>query len=147
MDEAYWFIGRFFRLYVLKLKVYVFILLYFKILYSNCILASSQRSGKEWEVVLLSTLSVILEECSINKHWCLALAVKMFDELIKSCENTKILTSDTFLIIKIISHVAAYFDGEELTLTKKLLHFIFQSLLKMSFENSQVSLIYIYYVI
>lgn len=71
----------------------------------------------------------------------------MFDELIKTCENTKILTSDMFLIIKIISHVAAYYDAEELALTKKLLHFIFQSLLKMSFENSHVSLIYIYYSI
>lgn len=63
----------------------------------------------------------------------------MFDELIKTCEHTKILTSEILLIIKILSHVAAYFDTGELTLTKRLLHFIFQSLLKMSFENVRVS--------
>lgn len=122
-------------------------MLYFKILYWNCTLAINEKTDREWEVVLLSTLNVILEESSVNKHWCLALAVKMFDELIKTCENTKTLTSDIFLIIKIISHVAAYFDAEELTLTKRILHFIFQSLLKMSFEYSQVSLIYMYYSI
>lgn len=101
--------------------------------------ATTERSEKEWEVVLLSTLSIILEECTINKHWCLTLVGKMFDELIKTCENTKVLTSEMFLIIKIISHVAAYYDTEELTLTKKLLNFIFQSLMKMSFGNSNVS--------
>lgn len=117
---------------------------YYYKLYWNCILAASEKSEKEWEVVLLSTLSIVLEECTVNKHWCLVLVEKMFDELIKTSENTKILTSEMFLIIKIISHVAAYFDTEELSLTKKLLHFIFQSLLKMAFENSCVSLIYVY---
>jgi len=88
---------------------------------------------------MLNTLSIILEEYTVNKHWCLALVGKMFDELKKTCETTKILTSEMFLIVKIISHVAAYYDTEDLSLTKKLLHFIFQSLLKMSFENSHVS--------
>lgn len=51
---------------------------------------------------------------------------------------------DMFLMVKIISYIAAYFDSDELLLTKKLLYFIFQTLLKMSFENSHVSLIYLY---
>lgn len=80
-----------------------------------------------------------MEECSINKQWCLEIAEKMFEELKKICENTKVLTSELFLIIKIVSHVATFYDIEELSLTKKLLQFIFQSLLKMSFESSQVS--------
>jgi len=93
---------------------------------------------------LLSRLSIILDECTLNKHWCLALVGQLFDELIKNSENTKIFSSDMFLMVKIISYVAAYFDSEELSLTKKLLYFIFQTLLKTSFENSHVSLIYLY---
>jgi len=93
---------------------------------------------------LLSRLSIILDECTLNKHWCLALVEQLFDELIKNSENTKIFSSDMFLMVKIISYVAAYFDSEELSLTKKLLYFIFQTLLKTSFENSHVSLIYLY---
>lgn len=101
--------------------------------------AQTEKNAKEWEVVLLSTLKIILEECTVNKHWCLALVENMFDEFMKSCENTKILTSELFLMIKLISYVAAFSDTDELSLTKKLLHFIFQSFLKISFENSQVS--------
>lgn len=89
----------------------------------------------------MSTLSYVLKEESVNKQWCLQLAEKMFEELKKTCENTKILTSEMFLIIKILSNVAAYYDSEELLFTKKLLDFIFQSLLKMSYENSKVSII------
>lgn len=91
----------------------------------------------------MNTLSIVLEECKIDKHWSLDLAGKMFDELIKTCESTKIYTSEMFLIIKIISHVAAYFDAEDLSLTKKLLNFIFHSLLRHSFEKSRVSEIYV----
>lgn len=104
------------------------------------LLAASEKDKKEWEVVLLSTLSIMLEECTVNKQWYLSLAVKMFDELIKICERTKTFTPEMFLIIKIISHVAAHVDVEELALTKNLLNFIFQSLLKMSYENSHVSI-------
>lgn len=105
--------------------------------------ATSEKSDKEWELVLLNTLNIILEQRIVNKHWCLALAGNMFDELIKTSERTKVFTSEMFLITKIISHVAAHFDVKEFNLTKKLLHFIFQSLLNMSFENSQVSLNYV----
>lgn len=107
------------------------------------IIASTEKNKKEWETILLNTLSIVLEEGSLNKQWCLELAEKMFEELKKTCENTKILTSEMFLIIKIISNVAASYDSEELLLTKKLLNFIFQSLLKMSYENSKVSVIYL----
>lgn len=101
--------------------------------------ATTENNSKEWEIVLLSTLSIILEESTLNKQWCLILAGSMFDELIKIWEQTKIITSEMFLMVKIISYVAAFYDIEELTLTKKLLHFIFQSLLKMSFDNTHVS--------
>lgn len=87
----------------------------------------------------MSTLSIVLDECTVNKQWYLSLAGKMFDELVKTSERTKTFTPEIFLIIKLISHVAAHFDVEELTLTKNLLNFIFQSLLKMSYENSHVS--------
>jgi hypothetical protein len=93
--------------------------------------------------VLLNTLSIVLEECIIDRRWSLKLAEKMFDELVKTYEVTKIFTSEMFLIIKMISYFAAYFDAEELSLTKNLLNFIFQSLLRMSFEKSQVSLGYL----
>lgn len=66
----------------------------------------------------------------------------MFEELKKNCENTKTFISEMFLIIKIISHVAAHYDSEEFAFTKNLLNYIFQSLLKMSFENTQVSVRY-----
>jgi len=105
------------------------------------IIASTEKNKNEWETILLSTLNIVLEEGSVNKQWCLELAEKTFEELKKTCENTKILTSEMFLIIKIISNVAASYDSEELSLTKKLLNFIFQSLLKMSYENSKVSVI------
>lgn len=107
------------------------------------IAAATEKSKKEWEVILLSTLSIILEECSINKLWCLELADKMFEELKKICDSMKTFTSEIFLIIKIISHVAAHYDSEEFTFTKNLLNFIFQFLLKMSFENTEVSVIYL----
>lgn len=107
------------------------------------IAAATEKSKKEWEVILLSTLSIVLEECSINKQWCLELADKMFEELKKICDNTKPFTSEIFLILKIISYVAAHYDSEEFTFTKNLLSFIFQSLLKMSFENTEVSVIYL----
>lgn len=94
--------------------------------------------------MLLNTLSIVLEKCTIDRQWSLALAGKMFDELIKTCEHTKTYNPEMFLIIKIISHVAAYFDIEDLSLTKNLLNFIFQSLLRMSFEKSLVSLGYIH---
>lgn len=110
-----------------------------KLNYLIIIVAASGKSEKEWELVLLNTLSIVLEECSINKHWCLTLVGKMFDELTKTYERTKILNAEMFLIIKIISQVAVYYDAEELILTKKLLNFIFQSLLNMSYENSRVS--------
>ncbi|XP_060857162.1 maestro heat-like repeat-containing protein family member 1 isoform X1 [Metopolophium dirhodum] len=103
---------------------------------TNFLDSASEKSEKDWEVVLLSRLSIILDECTLNKHWCLALVGQLFDELIKNSENTKIFSSDMFLMVKIISYVAAYFDSEELSLTKKLLYFIFQTLLKTSFENS-----------
>lgn len=108
-------------------------------MYLIFIKATSENNNKEWEVVLLSTLSIILEESTVNKHWCLTLVGNMFDDLIKIWDQTKILTSEMFLMVKIISYVAAFYDVDELTLTKKLLHFIFQSLLKMSFENTHVS--------
>lgn len=93
--------------------------------------------------MLLNTLCIVLKECTIDRHWSLTLAGKMFDELVKTYEVTKLFTSEMFLIIKIVSHFAAYFDAEELSLTKNILHFIFQSLLRMSFEKSQVSLGYL----
>lgn len=102
-------------------------------------LTATNKSDKEWEVVLLSTINTILDEYLINRYWCLSLVAKLFDDLLKSCEHTKMLTQEMFVILKIIAYVAAYFDVEELFLTKKLLSFIFQSLLKISFENSQVS--------
>lgn len=63
----------------------------------------------------------------------------MFDALIENCENSKTLPSETFIVIKIISQVSIYIDSDELPLTKKILSFIFQSLLKTSYENSYVS--------
>lgn len=105
--------------------------------------AATEKSKKEWEVILLNTLSIVLEECSVNKQWCLELADIMFEELKKICDSTKMFTSEIFLIIKIISHVAAHYDLEEFTLTKNLLNFIFHFLLKMSFENTEVSEIYL----
>lgn len=105
--------------------------------------AATEKSKKEWEVILLNTLSIVLEECSVNKQWCLKLADIMFEELKKICDSTKMFTSEIFLIIKIISHVAAHYDLEEFTLTKNLLNFIFHFLLKMSFENTEVSEIYL----
>lgn len=90
----------------------------------------------------MSTLRIILKEGTIDKQWCLQLAEQMFDNLTKTCEHTKILAPEMFLIIKIISYVTASYDADELSLTKKLLHFIFQSLLKMPFGDSHVSLIY-----
>lgn len=65
----------------------------------------------------------------------------MFDELIENYENSKTFAPETFIIIKIISLVSTYIDSEELPLTKKILNFIFQSLSKMSYENSHVSLL------
>lgn len=128
-----------------KIEIYVLYInnqhfYFYNVLFS----AASEKSEKEWEIILLSTLSIILDECTLNKHWCLALAGQLFDELLKASENTKIFSSDMFLMVKIISYIAAYFDSEELSLTKKLLYFIFQTLLKMSFQNSHVSLIFIY---
>lgn len=104
-----------------------------------CVIAKSEKSEKEWEVVMLNTLSIILKEGIINKRRCMALAEIMFDELMRICENTKALIPEMFLIVKIISHVAAYYDTDELILTKKLLNFIFQSLIKTSFGKCHVS--------
>lgn len=88
----------------------------------------------------MNTLSIILEECTIDKHWCFEIFGTMFDELIENYENSKTFAPETFIIIKIISLVSTYIDSEELHLTKKILNFIFQSLSKMSYENSHVSI-------
>lgn len=87
----------------------------------------------------MNTLSIILEECTINKQWCFEIFGTMLDELIENCENSKTSLPETFIIIKIISLISTYIDSEELPLTKKLLNFIFQSLSK-KYENSHVSL-------
>ncbi|XP_050527458.1 maestro heat-like repeat-containing protein family member 1 isoform X2 [Daktulosphaira vitifoliae] len=97
---------------------------------------TTENNDKEWEIISLSTLSIILEEEKIDKHWCLQLTEKILEDLLKMCENTKMLSSYEFFIIKIISKVSAYYDSRELTLTKKLLNLIFHSLSKMAFENT-----------
>ncbi|XP_050426216.1 maestro heat-like repeat-containing protein family member 1 [Adelges cooleyi] len=98
--------------------------------------AAPENGQKQWEAVLLNTLTIALEEGNVDKYWCFHLTEKVLDELGKTCDHAKTLTADMFLIIKVVAKVAVYFDNRELSLTKKLMHLIFQSLARMAFDNS-----------
>ncbi|VVC45111.1 Armadillo-type fold,Armadillo-like helical [Cinara cedri] len=97
---------------------------------------STNKTETEWEILLLDTVNTILKEYSMNKKWCLALAENLFEDLLISSEHIK-FTQDMFLLLNLVAYVAAYYEIDNLYLTKRLLGFIFHSLLKMSFENTQ----------